>query len=105
MSLCSCHYLGGSPGPFGSAVVPLVGVSSEDQPGFERSHSGQIGGQRLLEDTQDTSHVTSRAATKCGSVFPKRTSSKVYFCPQPRDIEFSVTEEQRSQKIFLFLTK
>lgn len=44
-------HLGESSGPFGSAVVPLVGVSSEDQPGAERRHSGQIRGRRLLEDT------------------------------------------------------
>lgn len=43
--------LGGSSGPFGSPVVSFVGVSSEDQPGAVRGHSGQIRGGGFLEDT------------------------------------------------------
>lgn len=43
--------LGGSSGPFGSAVVSLVGVSSEDQPGVVGGHSGHVRGGGFLEDT------------------------------------------------------
>ena len=33
---------------------------------------------------------------------PKTTSSNVLFCPQLKDTQFSVTEEERNQKIFTF---
>ena len=33
---------------------------------------------------------------------PKMTSSNVLFCPQLKDIQFTVTEESRNQKIFTF---
>ena len=33
---------------------------------------------------------------------PKMTSSNVLFYSQPKDIQFTVTKEQRNQKIFTF---
>ena len=33
---------------------------------------------------------------------PKTTSLNVLFFPQPKDIQFTVTEEERNQKIFTF---
>ena len=33
---------------------------------------------------------------------PKITSSNVLFCPQPKYIQFTVTEEHRNQKLFTF---
>ena len=33
---------------------------------------------------------------------PKTTSSNVLFCPPPKDIHFTVIEEERNQKIFTF---
>ena len=33
---------------------------------------------------------------------PETTSSNVLFCPQPKDIQFTVIEEERNQKIFTF---
>ena len=30
------------------------------------------------------------------------TSSNVLFCPQPKDIQFTVKEDKRNQKIFTF---
>ena len=33
---------------------------------------------------------------------PKTTSSNDLFCPQPKDIQFTVREEGRNQKIFTF---
>ena len=33
---------------------------------------------------------------------PKRTSSNVLFCPQPKNIQFTVREEERNQKMFTF---
>ncbi len=33
---------------------------------------------------------------------PKVTSSNVLFCPQTKDIQFTVTEDERNQKIFKF---
>lgn len=57
--------LGGSPGPFGSPVVPLVGVSSKDQPGAERRHFGQLRGRLLLEDTGFTYFIPIPPAQLC----------------------------------------
>ena len=33
---------------------------------------------------------------------PKTTSSNVLFCPQPKDNQLIVIEEERNQKIFTF---
>ena len=33
---------------------------------------------------------------------PRTTSSNVLFCYQPKDNQFTVTEEERNQKIFTF---
>ena len=33
---------------------------------------------------------------------PKMMSSNLLFCPQPKDVQFTVTEEERNQKIFTF---
>lgn len=35
---------------------------------------------------------------------PKMTSLQVLFCPQPKDNQFSVTEEEINQNMFTFST-
>lgn len=66
--------LGGSPGPFGSPVLSLVGVSSKDEPGAERRHLGEIRGWRLLQDNKQFMSRTFSSIMSEGTRFPQEPS-------------------------------